>query len=283
MELDPFAARAAGPITLCGSLSLHPVLLGATMHAAAYRAAGLSWAYVPFAMTSAGLPQALSGMRALGIRGFGVSMPFKIEVLALCDRLAPLASEIGAVNTIVNDDGTLVGHNTDALGAVAALEEIAPVRGKRCVVIGAGGAARAVVHGLVSEGAIVTVTNRTPQKADDLAAHAGVAAVAWDEMARGRCEADIVINASSAGMNGKADDAPLIDVDGLDTGVVVMDIVYKPVVTALVQKARARGLRTIDGTRMLLHQAGKQFELYTGLAAPLAAMDEALRAGLEAT
>jgi shikimate dehydrogenase len=282
VELDSFAARAAGPVTLCGSLSLHPVRLGATMHAAAYRAAGLSWAYVPFAMTSASLPQALVGMRALGIRGFGVSMPFKIEVLPYCDRLAPLAAEIGAVNTIVNDDGTLVGHNTDALGAVAALEEVTPVRGKRCVVIGAGGAARAVVHGLAAAGAIVSVTNRTAEKAADLAAHAGVSAVAWGDVARGAGDADVLVNASSAGMNGSAGDTPVIDVAGLDAGVVVMDIVYKPITTALVHAARARGLRAIDGSRMLLHQAGKQFELYTGMAAPLEAMDEALRAGLDA-
>src|SRR5262245_32187926 len=108
-------------LTLCGSLSLHPVSLGAVMHAAGYQALDLPFVYVPFRVTD--LTGALAGMRALGIRGLGVSMPYKQAVMPLLDALSPLAERIGAVNTIVNDDGRLTGHNTDCLGAVRALEE----------------------------------------------------------------------------------------------------------------------------------------------------------------
>src|ERR1700688_4199915 len=112
----------SAPVTLCGSLSLHPVSTGAAMHLAGYRALGLAFTYVPFKVTD--LAGALTGMRALGIRGFGVSMPFKQDVVPLLDALDPLAARIGAVNTVVNDGGRLTGYNTDALGAVRALEEV---------------------------------------------------------------------------------------------------------------------------------------------------------------
>lgn len=249
------------------------------MHRAAYEALGLSFAYVPFAVESRDLPGALTGMRALGIRGFGVSMPFKLEVLDLADAIDPLAKKIGAANTLVNDDGFVTAHNTDAEGAARALEELmTTLRGARCLVLGAGGAARAVAHGLASRGAIVMLANRTDSRASDLAKEVSgeATAIAWSE--RGDAHADVVVNASSGGMDtgGGAPASPFEEA-WIRKDLVVMDIVYKPTETALVLAARRRGARTIHGGRMLLHQAARQFELYTDRPAPLAAMNAAIR------
>jgi shikimate dehydrogenase len=268
------------PITLCGSLSLHPVSLGAEMHMAGYRELGLPFTYVPFAVEQADLSGAIAGMRALSIRGFGVSMPFKLSVIPLLDRLDDLARRIGAVNTIVNDDGVLSGHNTDAWGAARALEEALVLADKRVMVLGAGGAARAVVHSFASEGMRVTLVNRTLDKATALAedvnrhglAHP-VETRAWD--GRGELAGfDAVVNCSSAGMEGYGHEGPM-PVGALRPELVVMDIVYKPVRTALVEAAERAGARSIHGGRMLLHQACRQFELYTGRTAPLEAMNAA--------
>jgi len=273
-----------GRTTLCGSLSLHAVSLGQSLHMAGYQALGLNYFYMPFQLVPDQLPGALAGMRALGIRGFGVSMPFKLLVLGQLDRLDPLAERIGAVNTVVNDAGTLTGHNTDAWGAVEALREVLPVAGARVLVVGAGGAARAVVFGLVHAGAIVHVCNRTPEKADELAAHVGGGARSAGGLEMlGDLEAyDAVVNASSLGMATGAEStssSPLAR-SALRPGLVVMDIVYKPIRTRLLDEAAAAGATTVHGGRMLLHQACRQFELYTGRAAPREAMDGALRSQL---
>lgn len=268
----------SGRTTLCGSLSLHAVSLGQSLHLAGYRALGLNYFYMPFQLVPDQLPGALAGMRALGIRGFGVSMPFKLLVMEHLDRLDPLAERIGAVNTVVNDAGTLTGHNTDAWGAVEALREALPVAGARVLVLGAGGAARAVVFGLVNAGAIVHVCNRTPEKAAELAAHVGGGA-----RSAGGLEAledleayDAVVNASSLGMAETSATSPVARA-ALRSGLVVMDIVYKPIRTRLLDEATAAGATTVHGGRMLLHQACRQFELYTGQEAPREAMDAALR------
>ena len=274
--------------TLCGSLSLHAVSLGQAMHMAGYRALGLNYFYMPFQLTTEQLPGAIQGMRALGIRGFGVSMPFKLSVIELLDELDPLARRIGAVNTIVNDHGRLTGHNTDAWGACAALREQMELEGARVLLLGAGGAARAVGFGLVDAGASVDIVNRTLARGQALAAHLSQAQAGTSGSARcvGGLEAtagldayDAVVNASSMGMT-DYDGASPIAAASLRPGLVVMDIVYKPIQTELVLRAQARGATAIHGGRMLLHQASRQFNLYTGEPAPLAEMDAALQAQL---
>lgn len=269
------APAASGPsarLTLCGSLSLHPVSLGAAMHLAGYRALGLAFTYVPFAVTD--LEGAIRGMRALGIRGFGISMPFKQDVVPLLDELDPVARTIGAVNTVVNEGGRLVGHNTDWIGALRAVEEQRAVTGTRVLLIGAGGAARAIAFGIKERGGVLTIANRAIERAMILAAETGAEARDLGELARAG-EHDIVINATSTGM-AEVDAKSLIPEEAMREGLTVMDIVYKPIETELLKAARRRGATAIHGGRMLLHQAARQFELYTGVAAPLAAMDEAL-------
>lgn len=267
----------AGGITLCGSLSLHASPLGVAMHEAGYRALALDWRYVPFEVASNELGSALQSMRTLRIRGFGISMPFKQQILPLLDRIDPTARDIGAVNTVVNDAGALIGHNTDAVGAVRALCEVVSLPERRVLLLGAGGAARAVGFGLVRAGASVRVSNRTDAKAGALAESLGVDAVPWAERAEASSEVDVVVNATSAGMV-EIDPAPPLPPAAFRADLVVMDIVYKPLRTALLEAAQrtSKDCTTVHGGRMLLHQAARQFELYTSRPAPLEAMDEAL-------
>jgi shikimate dehydrogenase len=260
-------------VTLCGSLSLHPVSLGAAMHLAGYRALDLPFAYVPFAVTD--LAGAIAGMRALGIRGFGISMPYKLAIMQHCDALDPIAERIGAVNTVVNDGGKLTGHNTDWIGAMRALEEETSIQGKSVLLLGAGGAGRAVAYGLRDRGAKTMIANRDVAKAEALARETGARGAGEDEVSRAG-DYEIVINATSVGMN-EIDPRSPVPEAAIREGLVVMDIVYKPIETALLTAARSRGARVVHGGRMLLHQAARQFELYTGKNAPLAAMDTALR------
>ncbi len=248
------------------------------MHQAAYRTLGLDYVYVPFAITTERLEQAVHGMRALGIRGFGVSMPFKQQVIPWLDALEPTAAKIGAVNTIVNDDGHLTGHNTDWTGALRALEEALGsdgLRGRPTLLVGAGGAARAVAFGLVRAGADLTIANRTASKAEQLAEDVGASAArGFDALPHGVPE--VIVQATSAGMSGSPTPT-VVPASMLREGMTVMDIVYQPRETQLIRDAARAGARTVHGWRMLLHQAARQFELYTGRSAPLDVMDAALR------
>ena len=271
----------AAPITLCGSLSRVAVSLGAAMHNAGYGALGLRFTYVPFQVED--LAGALAGMRALGIRGFGVSMPFKQQIMPLLDQLDPLAARIGAVNTVVNDDGRLCGHNTDWIGAARALGDAIELRDRRVLLLGAGGAARAVAHGLHEAGARLTLSNRGADNGRALCAELGIDFVPWPERTtRGQ---DAVVNATSVGMVGTEGAEPAaspLPEHELRPELTVMDLVYKPIDTPLLRAARRRGAQTVHGGRMLLFQAARQFELYTAREAPLAAMERALEQAMAA-
>jgi shikimate dehydrogenase len=246
------------------------------MHEAGYRALGLPYTYVPFEV--ADLTGAIAGMRALGIRGFGVSHPYKQQVIAHLDALEPVAKRIGAVNTIVHGEGKLVGHNTDWIGAVRALEEARSLRDAKVLLVGAGGAARAIAFGLHERGAWTTIANRDAAKAVALAAETGGRGTDLDETSRA-ADYDVVVNATVLGQSDVHPDGPVAE-DAFRPAQIVMDIVYKPVRTRMLEAARRRGATTVHGGRMLLHQAAAQFELYTGHQAPLDAMEAALRANL---
>jgi shikimate dehydrogenase len=270
----------ASPVILCGSISRLAGPLGRSLHEAGYRALGLAFTYVPFEV--ADLAGAITGMRALGIRGLGVSQPYKQQVMGLLDSIEPLAKRIGAVNTVVQTERMLVGHNTDWLGATRALEEVRPLRGARVLLVGAGGAGRAIAFGLGDRGARTTIANRDRAKAAALAAETGAVGAGLDETARA-ADYDVIVNATPLGQRDDAartEPASPVPDEALRAGQVVMDIVYKPVRTHLIEAARSRGATAIHGGRMLLHQAAAQFELYTGRPAPLEAMEAALHAAL---
>jgi shikimate dehydrogenase len=251
------------------------------MHEAGYRELGLPFVYVPFEVCE--LRDAVAGMRGLNIRGLGVSQPFKQEVMPLLDALEPIAARIGAVNTIVNDGGRLTGHNTDWVGAIRALESVRPLAGARVLLLGAGGAARAIAFGLQRESVSFAVTNRSPEKAAALAAGAGAEALPWSERSRAR-EFDIVVNATTLGQKEERDMTPEspLPPSALRGGQIVMDIVYKPAQTRLLSAAKEAGATPVHGGQMLLHQACAQFELYTGKPAPLASMRAALERSVPA-
>jgi shikimate dehydrogenase len=244
------------------------------MHNAAYKALGVPFTYVAFGIEQT--QDAVLAMRYLGIRGLGVSMPHKIRVMGYLDAMDETATRIGAVNTIVNDDGHLTGYNTDWIGAVRALEEQVQLEGKHVIVVGAGGAARAIVYGLVERGSHVTIYNKTTDKGAELAQAFGVQFGGGLDALGALRGYDVLVQATSVGFH--APDESIIPLSILQAGKVVLDVVFIPVQSRLVREAASRGCSAISGTRMLIHQALSQFELYTGQKAPFEVMEQALLA-----
>jgi len=262
---------------LCG-IALHPAhhTRSPAMHNAAFEALGVDAAYLAFDVLPEDLPAAISGIRALGVRQLAISIPHKQAVVALLDAVDETARRIGAVNTVTRRGEALVGSNTDWLGAVRAIESVIDLADARAVVLGAGGAARAVVYGLRARGAKVAVLNRSPDRARRLCADLGAeAAGSISELEN--IPHDILVNTTSVGL--AADESP-VDPGWISAGAVVMDAVYEPPETRLLRDAASRGARTVPGKWMLVHQAAEQLREWTGLDAPIAVMAEAFdRAG----
>ncbi len=250
------------------------------IHNAAYRALGLDAIYLPLAVTPERLPEAIAGLRALGFVGANVTVPHKQAAMALCDDLDPAAIAVGAVNTvIVAADGRLIGYNTDVEGFEHSLADLA-ARPTRAVVLGAGGAARAVVRALRGMNVHSAVVARYPARAKDLLALGAAEIAPWrkDALAAVLAGADLLVDATSLGLSDRSeatapDEIPL---DTLADHALVCTLVYHRD-TALLAAARARGLRTRDGAEMLVRQAARAFELMTGHPAPLEVMRAALR------
>jgi shikimate dehydrogenase len=244
--------------------------LSPAMHNAAFRELGLNAVYVAFPVTD--LPQAVAGLRGLDIQGVSVTIPFKEEIIPLIDQLDPQAARIGAVNTVVNRDGRLVGYNTDWLGALRALRAKTGLKGEHVLLLGAGGASRAIAFGVLEEGGRVTLTDLDGTRAAALARDLQVEAIPLNAV--DQCPATILVNATPVGMDPKIE-AISINPALLGRYHLVMDIVYQPLETRLLREAKARGAATIDGLQMLIHQATAQFELWTGRPAPLEVMSRA--------
>ncbi len=262
---------------LCGIL-LHPAghTRSPAMHNAAFRKLGIDAVYTAFDVPPEALAAALAGARALGIRQLAISIPHKERALPLLDEVEATARQIGAVNTATLRDGRLLGSNTDWIGAVRALEREIDLAGRRAVVLGAGGAARAVVYGLCQRGARVVVLGRRPERARALAEALGAeAGGALDELAATPYE--LLVNTTPVGLG---TDLSPVPADALVSGAVVMDLVYEPERTRLLRDAAARGARAVPGKWMLVHQAAEQLRLWTGREAPLETLAEAFdRAG----
>jgi shikimate dehydrogenase len=249
--------------------------LSPAMHNAAFRHLGINAVYVAFPVTD--LVQAVAGLRGLAIGGVSVTVPFKEEIIPLLDELGPRSTRIGAVNTVVNRDGRLIGSNTDWRGAVTALRAKIRLQDRHLLILGAGGASRAIAYGILQEGGQVTLTDIDAARAAAMARDLVAQAISPDMVEN--CPADILVNATPVGMAPDVDGIP-INPDLLGRFQVVMDIVYKPLQTRLLREAQARGTATIDGLQMLIHQGAAQFELWTGQPAPLEVMARAAYAAL---
>jgi shikimate dehydrogenase len=230
---------------------------------------GIDGAYVPLAVAPADLPTALTALPALGFRGVNLTLPHKEQALDLCQEVDDLARRIGAVNTIVVRDGRLFGSNSDAFGFLENLKDGAPdwrAEAAPAVVLGAGGASRAVVAALADAGAPeVRLVNRTRERAEALATALGgaLSVYDWDRREAALAEAGLLVNTTTLGMAGQP---PLdLDLGALPVEAVVTDIVYAPLMTPLLQAARTRGNPLVDGLGMLLHQARPGFEAWYGV------------------
>jgi shikimate dehydrogenase len=245
------------------------------MHNAAFAAEGLDWAYLAFEVRPGDVPAAFAGARALDLGGLSVTIPHKAAAAAEVDELSPSARAVGAVNTVVPvGAGRLRGDNTDGAGFLASLaDEGFDPAGRRCVVVGAGGAARAVVHALAGAGAAeVVVVNRSPARAEETAALAGAAGrVGSTSDVAG---AELVVNATPLGLAGPGDIAGALPLDPalLGPGQLVVDLVPNPAVTPWMVAAKAGGATVAGGLGMLVHQGALAFELWTGRPAPLGVM-----------
>jgi len=264
----------------------HPVRhsFSPCIHNAAFRAQNVDMVYLAFDVRPARLEAALDGLRALGFRGANLTLPHKEAAVALVDEVDPVAARLGAINTIVNDRGRLKGYNTDVAGFAASLHSVLPggARDRRCVVIGAGGAARAVLAGIKADRPLsVQVCNRTQVRALSLCHSArswGLTeceAIPWEERHAAAASADLIVNATSLGLTDAVKDFP-VDVDTLHSGQVVVDVVYGNRPSDLVRAARAKGAVAIDGREMLVMQAADAYKLWTGKEPPVETMRRAL-------
>ncbi|MBI5561358.1 MAG: shikimate dehydrogenase [Deltaproteobacteria bacterium] len=258
--------------------------LSPAMHNAAFEALSLDMVYAPFPVTAKDLKKAVDGIRGLGILGVNVTVPHKEKVVRLLDDVEERARVIGAVNTVVNRDGRLTGHNTDAQGYARSIREDAGFepKDKRVVIAGAGGSSRAILYELLVLGAAsVVVVNRTRDRAERLVEEyaglfrsAEIKAAGLSELSSNAAglfaSADLLVNATSAGLMDKDElDLPL---DRLPKHAIVSDIIYSPLETSLLKKAKFFGFKTHSGLGMLVHQGGVAFELWTGIAPPLDVM-----------
>jgi len=259
--------------------------LSPAMHNAAFRAFGLNYAYIVLRVPKSMLADAIAGVRTLGIAGFNVTIPHKIGIIRLLDELDESASLVGAVNTVKENHGKLIGFNTDGEGALRALEgKIGSFKGKEVVLLGAGGAARAIAFSLARVGARLTIANRTVPKARALASaieqklgvNVEVASLGRAELIKALKNAGVLINATSVGMYPRTDKT-LVSASMMHRGLVVYDIVYEPLRTKLLQEARRAGVKTIDGLGMLVNQGALAFEIWTGKRAPIKIMRAAAK------
>jgi shikimate dehydrogenase len=263
--------------------SLSPV-----MHNAAFKELGLNLVYVAFTVTSTELKTAVLGAKSLGLRGLNVTMPHKNAVMSHLDEVDSTAKSIGAVNTVLNNQGKLIGYNTDGSGAMIALQEngVYPEE-KKLVLLGAGGAAKAIAYQAAQDVEELVILNRTAEKAKKLAealksfdAKVKAGTLSSEVLKQELPTTDILVNATSAGMHPDVDISP-VPSDLLHSDLSVMDIIYNPLETKLLKDAKSAGAKVVSGIEMLLYQGAVAFEIWTNCPAPIEVMREAALNELE--
>lgn len=242
----------------------------------------VNFVYVPFKVMKNELKDFMENFRKLNFKGAAVTIPHKEEIIKHIDELDETAEQIGATNTLVNENGKITGYNTDYYGAVMALKEVTKINNKKILIIGAGGAARAVVYGLKKEKAKITIANRTDEKAEKLANEFKVNFDKFNNIKKLVKNSDIIINTTSVGMSPNENDS-ILDEKDLAKDKIVMDIVYKPVNTKLIRTANKKGCKTITGDRMLIYQAVRQFKLWTGINTEFKNMEKELVSAINKT
>lgn len=278
-------------MTISGKTHLYAVIgdpiahtLSPAMHNAAFQALGIDAVFLAFKVAPGQVADAIRGMRGMGIRGLNVTMPDKDVVIPYLDEIDETAMFLNSVNTVLNESGRLRGFSTDGAGAHRALEENGvKLVGKKLVLLGAGGAARAIAFTLARETKELVILNRTPEKISDLAQvlntkfqkkiTAGpLTPVNIEQSLR---DADVLVNATSVGMS-PDEKRSLVKPSWLRPDLTVMDIIYNPLETELAKEAKAAGARVISGVEMLVHQGAASFEIWTGKAAPVEVMRQAV-------
>jgi len=247
--------------------------LSPRLHNAGFAALGLDWFYVACPVAKGQAAQAIEAMRTLGIEGLSVTMPHKKSVAVAVDDLSPTAAKLGAVNCVRRDGDRLVGENTDGIGFVDSLRSQLQMDpdGLTIVIVGAGGAARSIALAMAEHGAQVGIFNRTATSAEEVVEIVGAASsVVQEEAIR---DADVIVNATPLGMS---NDSLPFDPSLLSKGQSLIDLIYEPEKTALLLEAESLGVKTLNGVGMLLHQAGAQFQLWTGCEPPLKEMAQAV-------
>ncbi len=249
--------------------------LSPIMHNTAFEMTGVNAIYMAFETRD--IEGCLKGVRTLGIKGISVTLPHKSSVIPLLDEVDGLAKKIGAVNTIVNKGGQLVGYNTDAIGALKALKEKIELSGKTCLIIGAGGAAHAIGFILKKNGMEVKVANRSTERGEALAHSLTCPFIHIDQLENSG--ADLLIHTTPVGM-APYNNQCVVPEHMLKKGMVVMDIIYNPIETRLLTMAKTRGCLTINGLGMFIHQGAEQFRLWTGIDPPISAMKRSVKEAL---
>lgn len=252
----------------------------------AFQEAGINAVYAAFHVRPDELGDAVRGIRALGYRGINVTIPHKVEVMQYLDEIDEGARIVGAVNTIVNESGKLIGYNTDGIGYVRSLKEETGIelKGKSVLLLGAGGAARGVAYALAKEGAgRIYIANRTKERAlelaDTISSYTQAIGLGMDELGHVVDEVEFVLNTTSAGMHPHVDELPL-PLELLRSHHLVSDLIYNPRITRFLREAEARGARIHGGLGMFIYQGAFAFEYWTGTPAPVAAMRQVVEQSL---
>lgn len=264
----------------------HPIAENPTvvMQEAAFHALNLNWRYLTIEVYPQDLAAAMAGLRAMNFRGINLTIPHKVEVLKYLDQVAPDAALIGAVNTVRRVGDKLIGENTDGKGFLRALQDV-PIdpRGKKVVILGAGGAAKAIGVELALAGAgHITIVNRSSERGQELVDALNVKTgtpahfVAWHTICAIPPDADIVVNATSIGLFPDVESKPDLAYDTITAHMIACDVIPNPPHTRFLQAAEDRGAKTVDGLGMLVYQGAIGFKMWTGQDAPIEVMYRAL-------